>query len=111
MDISQFLILLLEGLSGIEFVEKVDIQTEVVALKGRVILKNHRFLQVYFNEITKTTAFALIENERRLWGIDYDNTRGWHVHPMKHPETHNEITSKTIKEIIGELTQVWNRLP
>jgi hypothetical protein len=39
MDISQFLISLLHGLSKLDFVEKVDFKTEVFVLKGRVILK------------------------------------------------------------------------
>ncbi len=58
MDIGQFLISLLEGLSKLEFVEKVDIQTEVCILKGRAILKNNRFLQIYFNELTGTTGLS-----------------------------------------------------
>jgi len=111
VDISQFLILLLDGLSGLDFVEKVDLQTEVFIVKGRVILKNHRFLQVYFNELTGTTAFALVENDMRIWGVDYDNLRGWHVHPLEHPETHNQTKSKIVQEIIDELSQVWSRLP
>ena len=64
MDINQFLLSLLSALSTLEFVEKVDFQTEVFVLKGRVILKKNRFLQVYFNELTGTTAFALIV----FWG-------------------------------------------
>ncbi|MBF8278295.1 MAG: hypothetical protein HW406_1802 [Candidatus Brocadiaceae bacterium] len=76
MDISQFLLILLEGLSGLHFVEKVDIHTEVFVFKGRIILKNNRFLQIYFNETTGTTAFALIEDDRRIWGVYYDNMRG-----------------------------------
>lgn len=77
MDLSQFLLILLRSLSEIDFVEKVDIQTEVFILKGRAILKKNCFLQIYFNGITGTIAFALIENDRRIWGIDYDNTRSW----------------------------------
>ncbi len=37
MDVNQFLLSLLEGLSKLDFVEKVDIQTEVFVLKGRAI--------------------------------------------------------------------------
>lgn len=77
MDINQFLLSLLRLLTTLEFVEKVDFQTEVFILKGRAILKKNRFLQVYFNELTGTTAFALIEQEKRIWGIDFDNMRGW----------------------------------
>ena len=83
MDINQFLLSLLSALSTLEFVEKVDLQTEVFILKGRAILKKNRFLQVYFNELTGTTAFALIEREKRIWGIDFDKMRGWHLHPLE----------------------------
>jgi len=55
VDISQFLPLLLKGLSELDFVEKVDIQTEVFVLKGRAILKENRFLQIYFNELTEVS--------------------------------------------------------
>ncbi len=44
-------------------------------LKGRARLKKNRYLQIYFNELTGTTAFALIEQEKRIWGIDFDNMR------------------------------------
>ncbi len=89
MDVSRFLLSLLEELSKLDFVEKVDIHTEVFILKGRARLKKNRFLQIYFNGFTGTTAFALIEKEKRIWGIDYDNLRGWHLHPLENPETHS----------------------
>jgi hypothetical protein len=76
MDINQFLTSLLHLLSTLDFVEKVDIHTEAFILKGRAILKKGRFLQIYFNEQTETTAFALIEEGKRIWGIDFDNMRG-----------------------------------
>ena len=110
MDVNQFLLLLLEGLSKLDFVEKVDIQTEVFILKGRAILKKNRFLQIYFNELTGTTAVALIEKDRRVWGIDYDNMRGWHLHPLENPDTHYSIDKKTIEEIIKTLSDAWTFL-
>jgi hypothetical protein len=111
VDISQCLILLLENLSRLDFVEKVDIQTEVFILRGRALLKKSRFLQIFYNEQTGTTAFALIEKDRRIWGIDFDNLRGWHLHPAENPETHFAITPKTIEEVINEIKQVWSKLP
>ena len=110
MDISQFLLLVLRGLSKLDLVKKVDVQTEVFVFKARAILKKNRFLHIYFNELTGTTAFALIEKERRIWGIDYDNMRGWHLHPLENPESHSEITLKTTEEIIALLSQVWKEL-
>jgi hypothetical protein len=111
MDINQFLLSLLSALSTLEFVEKVDFQTEVFVLRGRVILKKNRFLQVYFNELTRTTAFALIEQEKRIWGIDFDNMRGWHLHPLDNSEGHRNIDPMDIQEIIRALADVWSVIP
>ena len=110
MDISRFLLLLLKSFSKLDFVEKVDIQTEVFVLKGRAILKKNRFLQIYFNELTGTTAFALVEKDKRIWGIDYDNMRGWHYHPLENPDNHQSMDKKSIEEIIGMLSETWSLL-
>ena len=111
MDVNTFLLSLLHELSSLEFVEKVDLHTEVFILKGRAILKKNRFLQIYFNEHTETTAFALIENSNRIWGIDYDNIRGWHIHPAENPKSHINIESRTVEEITRYLKEVWTCLP
>ena len=111
MDINQFLLSLLSALSTLEFVKKVDFQTEVFVLKGRVILKKNRFLQVYFNELTGTTAFALIEREKRIWGIDFDNMRGWHLHPLDNSEGHRNIDPMNIQEIVRALADMWSVIP
>ena len=110
MDISRFLLLLLKGLSELDFVEKVDIQTEVFILKGHAILKKNRFLQIYFNKLTGTTAFALVEKDKRIWGIDYDNMRRWHYHPLENPDNHQSMDKKSIEEIIGMLSKTWSLL-
>lgn len=111
MVIDQFLPSLLHFLSILDFVEKVDLHTEVFVLKGKAILEKGRSLQVYFNEQTGTTAFALIENDKRLWGIDFDNVRGWHIHPIEDPESHNNTAPKSISEIVGLIAEVWTKLP
>lgn len=110
MDISQFLLSLLHTLSALDFVEHVDFQTEVFIFKGRIALKKERILQVYFNEITRTTAFALIEEDKRIWGVDFDHIRGWHLHPVGNPESHQNINSMTIEEIIKTLAEAWSLL-
>ena len=66
----RFLTSLLHALSKVDFVEKVDLRSEVFILKGRAVLRNNRFLQIYFNELTGTTSVALIEEDNRRWGID-----------------------------------------
>lgn len=107
MDINHFLNSLLHSLSALDFVENVDLPTEAFILKGKVILKKGRFLQVYFNEETQTTAFALIEEGERIWGIDFDNIRGWHIHTFENPESHNNIDTMTVEGIIAKIDEVW----
>lgn len=111
MDIDLFLLSLLHELSGLDFVEEVDFETEVFIIKGRAILKNNRFLQVYFNELTGTVAFTLIKDDKRIWGIDFDNIRGWHLHPLGNSEEHHDINSMTIEEIIDTFKKVWLAIP
>ncbi|MGD2091089.1 MAG: hypothetical protein PVH61_33245 [Candidatus Aminicenantes bacterium] len=108
MDVNQFLQQLLKELSQLPFVKNLDLNTEVFVIKGRVFLENNFFLQVYFNARTETTAFALIKEDKRTWGIDFDSIRGWHLHPVENPEDHVIIESKTIKEITAHLAKIWD---
>jgi len=66
----------------------------------KVLLAKNRFLHIYFNERTGTTAFALVEKERRIWGIYYDNLRGWHEHTIENPESHQSIQLADVQETI-----------
>ena len=109
MELKTFLAELVASLSLLDFVASIDLRTEAFTLKGRVLLKERGFLEIYFNEQTQTTAVAWIEEERRKWGIDRDNLRGWHRHPLENPEHHQPITALTIGEIIKELAHVWQQ--
>ena len=53
----------------------------------RVEVSAGDFIDVFYNEETRTTAFALILSDRRVFGAD--NTGGWHVHPFDDPEHHD----------------------
>jgi hypothetical protein len=41
---------------------------------------------MFHNQETGTTAFALIKDEKRIFGAD--NTGTWHLHPFEKPEPH-----------------------
>ncbi len=86
----------------------VSLQTEGPIASGRVYLQGSpgQFLRVYYNETTGTIAFALISNQQRIWGIDFDNRRGWHVHPAENPSEHVAIDPLTIAEIVRLLQDV-----
>lgn len=110
MDVKIFLTELLSCLARLNFVEDVDLKGEGIVLSGRIFLKERIFLEVYYNEVTRTIAFALIKGEKRIWGIDRDNIRDWHIHHVEAPETHESIESLSVYEIVEELKEVWKRL-
>jgi hypothetical protein len=50
------------------------------------------FVDAFFNEQTSTTAFALIQEDKRIFGAD--NTGGWHLHPFDHPDRHQVLSGE-----------------
>ena len=109
MELKTFLAELVSSLSSLDFIASIDLRTEAFTLKGRVPLKERGFLEIYFNEQTQTMAVAWIEEGRRIWGIDRDNLRGWHRHPLGNPESHQTILAVTINAIIKELEHLWQQ--
>lgn len=105
MDTRQFAADLLQSLADIALFDQVALQSEGPIVNGRAFRKGSasQFLRFYYNSQTGTMAFALIENEQRVWGIDFDNRRGWHLHPMEDPATHEAIPPMPVREIIMTL--------
>ncbi|MBI5031844.1 MAG: hypothetical protein HZB51_15045 [Chloroflexi bacterium] len=75
-------------------------------VKGRPLFDGGIFLAFYFNQITATQAFALIKGTDRIWGIDFDTFRGWHLHPVEKPQDHVTIQAQDIPTIIEKLGNV-----
>jgi len=58
------------------------------------------FADAFCNEATGKTAFALIKDERRIFGAD--NKGGWHWHPFDAPETHTPSSDAiTFKDFLS----------
>lgn len=108
MDVRQFVDELLIALAATGLFERVALQTEGPIANGRAYVSGSQgsFLRVYFNETTGTIAFALIREQQRVWGVDYDNRRGWHLHPLESPAEHREISPRSIAEIVQTLKNV-----
>lgn len=106
MDVKTFTDELLSALADIGRFERVALQAEGPIVSGYAYLDDEFFLRFYFNEFTSTTAFALIENRQRIWGVDYDNRRGWHLHPVDDPTKHVDTSPLSIAEIIELLEKI-----
>ena len=106
MDVVTFVSELLKGLASLETVQDVTSHAEGPTVRGRAQFEGGLYLAFYYNQATGTQAFALVRNELRLWGIDYDNLRGWHEHPLGQPELHVILETQTISSIIKRLQGV-----
>jgi hypothetical protein len=105
MDTKTFSSELLSALASTNLFQRVSVAVEGPITDGRAYISDDKFLSFYFNEHTGTLAFALIEKEKRIWGIDRDNLRGWYLHPMDKPEEHIIIGPLTVAEIIAQLAK------
>lgn len=68
MDLKTFLEELFSALANTDFVEDIDIKSEGIILSGRVSLQKDIFLNIYYNQLTGTTAFTLIKKRRKDLG-------------------------------------------
>lgn len=69
----------------------------LIHIKIRVILNSKLFMDVYFNSSNNRFSFALIKNNKRVFGID--NLAKLHYHPLNNPEKHIPVKNLTINEI------------
>jgi len=108
MDVKGFADELLRALADTGLFARVALQTEGPIASGYACVQGRAdvFLRFYYNEVTGTIAFALLEEQQRIWGIDCDNRRGWHLHPPENPTGHVEIDPLPVSEIIARLQDV-----
>ena len=106
MNVKSFTNELLVALAETGRFEKVASRAEGPIANGYAYLDDEFFLRFYFNEVTGTMAFALIENQQRVWGVDYDNRRGWHIHPVDNPAAHVDTLPLSILEVVAYLEEV-----
>ncbi len=109
MDVRSFSSELLRALADTGLFERVALRIEGPIADGQAYVQEGLFLRFYFNEVTGTVAFALIEENQRIWGVDSDNRRGWHVHPADNPAAHIQVNPMSVSEIIACLQDVLLR--
>lgn len=106
MDVEAFAGELLRALAASGIFGAVSLQTEGPVAKGRAQAGEGLFVRFYFNETTGTLAFALIRGQDRIWGLDRDNLRDWHLHPASAPSTHVAVEPLSVAEIVARVREV-----
>lgn len=106
MDVSSFAQQLFRELAARPQFQRVISRIDGPVIRGQAVISDRRFLQFFYNSRTGTLAFALIDGDARVWGIDFDNRQGWHLHPIDAPNLHLPLRAKTVAEIFQDLDQV-----
>jgi len=106
MDVNVFVLELLRVLAIMELVGQIDLNTDGPVARGHIYVRQDLFVRFYFNQVTQTTAFALIKENQRVWGIDQDSRRGWHLHPVDNPANHVAITPLSVSDIVAQLCDI-----
>jgi hypothetical protein len=106
MDVKAFADELLPALARAGLFEQVSLRAEGPVADGHARVSEALFLRFYFNQVSSTLAFALIEGRQRVWGIDHDHRRGWHLHPADNPTDHIEIEPLSVSDVVARLQDV-----
>jgi len=74
------------------------------SLKCNVHLSENLFLAVRYNARNERMDFALIHNNKRIFG--YDNLKEWHYHPYKDPSSHIPCERPSMDKIISDVLKI-----
>lgn len=82
----------------------IVVRWTATAIKIRIQTTVGNYIDVFYNEQTGTTAYALIDQGQRIFGAD--NTGGWHYHPFHDPTRHDPLASAmTLAEFVTQIEQ------
>lgn len=96
--------------NGIDACAAADIVVECAVLlydepvvKLRVDLRDSSFIDVFYNADAGRVSFAWIKSGQRIFGAD--NTRGWHIHPLSDPGSHQSHPPMSFERFLSEVRQ------
>jgi len=77
-------------------------------LSLRISIDKETFVDVYFNEETQRTDYALIHKGERVYGMD--NLKGWHYHPFRAVEQHLPCPEPSVQEVFEKMKGIVRAL-
>jgi hypothetical protein len=77
-------------------------------LKIRIELNTQTFIDIFYNPCNGRTDFALIHNDRRMFG--YDNLGGWHRHSLEAPEAHTACDEPSVRQVFQEMRAAFSTM-
>ncbi len=98
-EFSKYAIELYSRYDFIKAVEILLLDEPVVKIKAYV--NEDTYINVFYNSETAKYSFALIRNNKRIFGAD--NTRKWHIHSFENPDLHKEIPPMSLEGFLEVL--------
>ncbi len=98
----------IELCSKYDFIKSIEIlllDEPVVKIKATVDDKT--FISIFYNASTQKHSFAVIRDNKRIFGVD--NTRNWHIHPFKNPDSHKDTKPLDLSDFFEILYKEKNR--
>ncbi len=81
-----------EALAKVWFIQRIEeLDHTDSSISLRLHIRPGLFVQAFLGEYSGSLYFALIEHERRIFGIDREAWH-WHLHPFDSPEQHLPLT-------------------
>ena len=109
MEIKNFLDQLYTLFSPIDYVVDIVILNQTrTSIKVRIHLFNNNYITVYYNSYRGTQSFSLMQSNKRIWGLDFDNRIGWHKHPVTNPDSHIKTNKVTLNDMLRKLDDLLN---
>lgn len=81
-----------EAVERVWFVQSVE-ETERTdyTLSVRLVIQPDLFVQAFVGKLSNSLYFALIQSNRRIFGIDRESGE-WHLHPFTAPHRHQPLS-------------------
>ncbi len=83
-----------DALERVWFVKSIREERTDISLSLRLLVRRGLFVQVFVGERSGSLYMALIEGNRRVFGVDREAGR-WHVHPFESPDQHMWLAEET----------------
>ncbi|MDL1971174.1 MAG: hypothetical protein LWW94_09475 [Candidatus Desulfofervidaceae bacterium] len=89
----------IELCSQYNFVKSIELLLlDEPVVKIKAIVDNTTFIHIFYNAETQKYSFALIRNNKRIFGAD--NTKQWHIHPLADPTSHQKSAPLDLKDFL-----------
>lgn len=93
------------------FIRRVEtLNRSLHTVKMRLEIKPNLCVDVYYNDQKNRMSFALILNEERIYARNNMGSKGWHMHPLNKPKTHDFSKDGkkkvTISEFLNEVEDI-----